>query len=156
MIRKYHSKDRKRCLELFKSNCPVYFADEELSDFETWLDGQDKEVLAYGNSAEEVYFVIEESQEVIACGGFYIVRNKPLAKMAWGMVDNAHHKKGYGMQLLQYRLDEITKNYPDHAIALATSQHTFPFFEKLGFVVEKITPNGFGEGLDQYDMIRKI
>jgi [ribosomal protein S18]-alanine N-acetyltransferase len=40
-------------------------------------------------------------------------------------------------------------------IHLDTSQHTYRFFEKSGFSVKKISKNGYGEGLDKYDMILK-
>ena len=38
---------------------------------------------------------------------------------------------------------------------LVHSQHTYRFFEKFGFIVKQISKNGFGEGLDKYDMILK-
>ena len=43
-------------------------------------------------------------------------------------------------------------NYPEIEIHLDTSQHTHRFFEKFGFITEQITTNGYGEGLDKYDM----
>ena len=30
--------------------------------------------------------------------------------------------------------------------------HTYRFFEKFGFSVNQISKNGYGEGLDKYDM----
>jgi len=47
----------------------------------------------------------------------------------------------------------IKKKYPPVNIHLDTSQHTHKFFEKFGFIVRKISNNGYGEGLDMYDMI---
>ena len=43
-------------------------------------------------------------------------------------------------------------NYLDIQIHLDTSQHTYRFFEKFGFSVNQISKNGYGEGLDKYDM----
>ncbi|SVC90586.1 uncharacterized protein METZ01_LOCUS343440, partial [marine metagenome] len=40
-------------------------------------------------------------------------------------------------------------------IHLDTSQHTYRFFEKFGFIVKQISKNGYGERLDKYDMILK-
>ncbi len=40
-------------------------------------------------------------------------------------------------------------------IQLDTSQHTYRFFERFGFNVKQISKNGYGEGLDRYDMILK-
>ena len=36
-----------------------------------------------------------------------------------------------------------------------TSQHTYRFFEKFGFNVKQISKNGYGVGLDRYDMFLK-
>ncbi|MEZ4737035.1 MAG: hypothetical protein R3E79_58900 [Caldilineaceae bacterium] len=36
---------------------------------------------------------------------------------------------------------------------LNTSQHSYGFFEKVGFVVESIVENGFAEGLHEYKMV---
>ena len=57
--------------------------------------------------------------------------------------------------LLKYRLNHIKNNYPDTEIHLDTSQHTYRFFEKFGFNVKQISKNGYGVGLDRYDMFLK-
>jgi hypothetical protein len=38
-------------------------------------------------------------------------------------------------------------------VALETSQHTFGFFEREGFVTEQITRDWYAPGLDRYEMI---
>jgi predicted GNAT family N-acyltransferase len=68
------------------------------------------------------------------------------------MVDNGLHKQGFGRELLAYRINEIRDAYPGHTMFLDTSQHTFPFFEKMGFKVVKVTNDYYGPGLDRYDM----
>ena len=44
--------------------------------------------------------------------------------------------------------------YPGLEQRLATSQLTYGFYEKLGFQTTKVTENGFGPGIDRYDMVR--
>ena len=51
--------------------------------------------------------------------------------------------------------DYIKNNFSGVEIYLDTSQKTYKFFEKFGFVVEKISKNGYGVGLDRYDMFLK-
>jgi len=75
-----------------------------------------------------------------------------IATMAWGMVANAHHKQGIGEKLLKYRMQQIEAFYPGYEIILDTTQHTYGFFEKQGFVITAIKKNYYGEGLDRYDM----
>jgi predicted GNAT family N-acyltransferase len=68
-------------------------------------------------------------------------------------VDNALHKKGIGRELLLYRIQLIRSGFPGYPISLDTTQHSYLFFEKMGFKVVKITRDGYGEGLDRYDMV---
>jgi len=155
MIRPYVAKDRTVCIQIFKSNCPKYFANSELADFEVWLNGQDQKKSAYLNSKVEKYFVIEEDKKVIGCGGYYIASDKLIASMAWGMIHHDFHKQGLGQQLFQFRLDEIKKAHPNYDVSLNTSQYTFRFFEQFGFKVTKIASDGFANGLDKYGMLLK-
>ena len=55
--------------------------------------------------------------------------------------------------MTEYRLKKIEKEFPATNIILNTSQHTFKFYKKFGFEVVKIKKDGYGEGLDRYDMI---
>ncbi len=147
--RKYLASDREACIALFNSNCPKYFDPEEISGLENWLNGQDTGQITYKTSEADYFYVTELNEKVVACGGFYIVKNQPRANMVWGMVDKLNHGQGIGKQLFQFRVEQITARYPKHAIVLDTSQHTVGFFEKLGFSVSKITPDGYGPGLDR-------
>ncbi len=152
MIRPYLPKDRLACISIFKSNCPKYFNASELEGFKVWLDGQDQGKLAYGNSEAENYFVVLIKERIVGCGGYYIKTENLEARMAWGMIHSDYHLKGSGKSLFQFRLEDIANKYPNSGISLDTSQHTFRFFERLGFEVNEIIPNGFGPGLDQYEM----
>ncbi len=153
-IREYKPSDRKACIEIFKSNVHLYFAPEELTFLEKWLDSKDENRVAYTTNTAENFYVVEQNSRVIACGGFYITDLKE-AHMTWGMVLNSFHKKGIGKKFFLYRAEEIKQLYPNVPIHLDTSQHTFGFFEKLGFEITKITKDGYGKDLDRYDMIMK-
>ncbi len=155
MLRPYNTTDRTACIQIFKGNCPEYFDMSELEFFEMWLDGQDEGRNAYKVSTAEKYFVVEEEGKIIGCGGYYAVSDEMRAGMAWGMIHRDFHKQGFGEKLLQFRLDAIRESYPEHKILLDTSQRTYGFFERFGFVVTKITPDGFAEGIDKYDMVRR-
>lgn len=153
-IRPYSPADRAACLSIFGSNMPRYFVPDELPAFARWLDAQDAGQLAYPESLAEPYFVVEKAGQVVACGGLGIVLDRTWLTMAWGMVHHDLHGQGIGRALLQHRLQFANEHYSNYAVALDTSQHTYPFFEKLGFQVTKITPDGYGPGLHRYDMQR--
>ena len=59
---------------------------------------------------------------------------------------------GFGTHLLQYRIKQIVKKYPNSNIILDTSQKTYKFYERFSFSVDNITRNFYGKGLDRYDM----
>jgi len=73
--------------------------------------------------------------------------------MVWGMIDRSIHRTGIGRKLILYRIEAIKKARAACAITLNTSQYSYPFFEKTGFRVTKITKDFYAKGLDRYDMV---
>lgn len=155
LLRPYLAQDRLLCTELFHGNCPKFFDSSEFAGFESWLNGQDKGQPAHPNSAGDHYYVLTIEDRVIACGGFYLIKDQSTANMAWGMVHYDFHRQGIGRRLTEHRINQVLQLYPNHSIILDTSQHTFPFYERLGFSVTKITKDAYALGLDRYDMVRK-
>jgi N-acetylglutamate synthase-like GNAT family acetyltransferase len=133
---------------------PLFFDRSELPQFEQWLDGQDKKQRAYAGTDEEHYFVLEQYNRIIGCGGFYISVTDKKAVMTWGMIESTQHHRGFGRMFLKYRLELIEQQHPGFAITLDTSQYSVQFFEKLGFKVTKITPDYYGAGMHRHDMIK--
>ncbi|MDR3679910.1 MAG: GNAT family N-acetyltransferase [Flavipsychrobacter sp.] len=154
-IRRYTHYDHAACLNIFKSNCSHYFDASEQSYLEAWLTAQDNGMLVYESNLSEDFFVLEQEDKVVACGGFYLPRNNLIANMVWGMVHAAFHKQGFGTAMFAYRIEKIKELDTTRAIVLDTSQHTFRFFESFGFEKVKITADAYGEGLHRYDMILK-
>ena len=140
----YDSKYFENCIEIIQSNTPKYIDPSEHSDYKDYLLRND-----------ETYFVLFNDINLVACGGYGLIKSRTKVVLSWGLVHSQHHNKGYGSELLKYRLNHIKNNYPDTEIHLDTSQHTYRFFEKFGFNVKQISKNGYGEGLDKYDMILK-
>lgn len=157
-IREYKIEDKEKCLDIFKSNCPKFFDNEEFELFEKWLDHQTSDTSiyqspTYTDSERDVYYVIEVSEfGIIGCGGFYILKDQKEARLAWGMIHSEFHRKGFGTALFNYRKDIIKRDWPNHALTLGTSQHTYSFYKKMGLAVDAITKAGYGQDLDKYDM----
>jgi [ribosomal protein S18]-alanine N-acetyltransferase len=152
-IREYQPSDKESCLEIFNSNVPRFFASEELKDFEAWLHDQATINAASANPRSDYYYVVEKEKRLIACGGFYMYPNEFRAIMVWGMVESAFHKQGIGRQFLEYRMKQIRLLKPGAVIILDTTQHAYPFFEKLGFRVTQVTKDYYAQGMDRYDMV---
>ena len=149
LIRPYVAADRQSCIAAFKSNMPRFFMPDELEDFGNWLKDVEENKI---NAPNEQYFVVEQDNEVIACRGFSIYPKKQRAIMTWGLVHNSLHKKGIGKALILHRINAIRSIAPSVIIGLDTTQHSFSFFEKLGFVTIKITEDSYGEAMHRYDM----
>ena len=143
-IMPYNSKYFKNCIKIIRSNTPKYIDLSEHSDYEDYLSRNNK-----------IYFVLFKNSDIVACGGYCVNKSGTKAGLSWGLVHSQHHNKGYGSELLKYRLNHIKNNFPDIEIHLDTSQHTYRFFEKFDFIVEQILKNEYRVGLDRYDMVLK-
>ncbi|MCX6186597.1 MAG: GNAT family N-acetyltransferase [Bacteroidetes bacterium] len=147
-IREFEIQDKEACLIAFDSNVPLFFTKNEVNDFSHFLDTfQNKPI------ANKTYFyaVILEN-EVIGCGGFGDKENVGIVSLAWGLIHKDFHNKGFGEQLLKYRLERIERIYSMKSVFVDTTQHTYGFFEKYGFVVSKITDNYYEKGMHRYEM----
>lgn len=136
-------------IEIFKSNMPLYFAIEELSLFDKFLD---KDAFERGP-----YSIVFNDDVIVGCGGIALNKptkytNEPHVIMTWGMVDNNHHKEGLGKILLLHRIEQAKKEYPGIKIALGTTQHTYHFFEKYGFKTVFYEKDHWAKDLDLYQM----
>ena len=142
-IEVYNPTHKEACIEVFKSNMPKYFLAEELNDFDQWLDEK---------ASNGRYFVCFQEKQIVACGGYFYDDDRQKSGLSWGMVNSELHGTGIGTQLTAFRVQKMKATFPDSIYMIDTSQHTAPFYEKMGFVTKEITPNGFGEGLDKYYM----
>lgn len=151
LIRPYHKNDNAACMLAFNSNVPLFFTVPEITQFENWLAKFDASATAEPDF-QSYYFVLLLDRAVIGCGGFVHHSVKNESTFSWGLVHRAYHKKGFGKLLFDYRLSKMKMMYPTASILLDTTQHSYTFFQKYGFVTEKYTKEGYGEGMHRYDM----
>ena len=70
-IKQYESSHHNACIEIFKSNTPLYFGEDEIQGLERWLESKDKGEFAYKNNEAEHFYVVEnDAAEIVGCGGF--------------------------------------------------------------------------------------
>ncbi|WP_430332904.1 GNAT family N-acetyltransferase [Rhodococcus sp. ACT016] len=143
-IREFGSADRNACLDIVHGNTPDFFAPSEVGEFAAFLDDPGCP-----------YYVLEDAGEVVACGGWSI-RADGAASLCWGMVKRTQHRKGIGSFLFRERLRLIRGEGSASRVALVTSQHSKPFFERHGFTVTGIEVDGFAPGLDAVTMRLEI
>jgi GNAT superfamily N-acetyltransferase len=141
-FRRYRAADRQAVLRVFRSNVPDYFAAGE----EPWL----KQVL------REVHcplFVLTERTAILGFGGFEIAEFANVAYLVFGMVDRAHHGRGLGRRLLEFRLAKIAaaRRAPRY-VAVDTTPAIAPFFEHCGFERIAEWTEGYRHGFDRIDL----
>lgn len=146
-IRPFRASDEAACVAIFNSIDDDFFAQLEEADYRRWI-------LRSLSTDNHYYFVVEdEANEIVGCGGFVILEGEKEAIIAWGMVHPDEQRKGYGLSLLDFRVEEIQKIMPSgRIVTLDTTQQTYEFFEKKGFVVTKIQEGYHKKDLHRYDM----
>jgi N-acetylglutamate synthase-like GNAT family acetyltransferase len=141
MIRPFEKTDKPHLLKLLNKNIPRYFDPAELVDFESYFD-----------KGIEDYYVVEIDGKPIACGGINYNTKDKICVLSWDIVHPKYQGKGYGKQLVEYRLNHINKLKDINAIMVRTSQLTHEFYAKAGFKLEKVVPDYWAEGFDLYQM----
>ena len=144
-FRSYEPDYRACCIDVFQSNCPKFFLDYEMDLFLSFLDRQDCP-----------YFVVFDNDHAVGCGGYGQRDDSNWADLCWGMVDSRWHGKQVGAYLLFLRLFKIISDTDVSHVRLDTSQHTYGFFEKFGFNTEWTKAEGYGDGLDKYEMLLEL
>lgn len=145
-MRAYRPADRAQCLALFDCNVPRFFAASERPDFERFLDRHD------GGS----YQVLEREGFVVGCGGFAVEEDGKTASLCWGMVDRTLHGTGLGRILTEARLLAAAAMPGVVQVRLDTSQHTQGFYARFGFETVSVSRDGYGPGLDRWDMMLRL
>ncbi len=140
-ISTYTHENLNACLSVFDSNKPKFFHEDERPVFINFLC----------NRPPELYYVLRLENRLVACGGIYEEDNA-IAGLSWGMVHRDYHGKGIGKYLTQYRIAKLQAIYPLHRFKIETSQHTFEFYRKMGFIESYRIKDGFGLGLDKIVM----
>jgi len=148
----YESKFKSACISAFKSNVPEYFTSEEIQQFESFLDHFEENVYPDTTFRRTYFYVLVKNGELIGCGGFGDKDGDHRISLAWGLIHRDFHRQSFGKLLLQFRLKEIRNYFPGSIVYLDTTQHSSPFYEKLGFKLNNILPNFFEKGMHKHEL----
>jgi GNAT superfamily N-acetyltransferase len=138
-IRPYCPSDKASCLEVFQSNVPQFFLPYEAESFAEYLD-----------EMQGGFWVVVELDVVVACGGYEIDAQEGEGWICWVMVRPSHHRRGLGRLLVLTGLQAMAEVVP--VVRVDTHQHSRGFFERMAFVLEEETTDGYGPGLDCYEL----
>lgn len=142
LLRPHRAEDREGCLAAFDSNVPAYFAATEREGYVEYLD----ELLPRGEIRQ---LVLEHEGAVVATGGVGLRDGE--ARMCWGVVHAAHHRRHLGECFLLARLLLGAAAGADRA-GLDTIPKTTTFFARYGFVIVREQDDYYGPGIHRRDM----
>lgn len=143
-IRPYDIDDKSKLIEILKLNVPDFFAESEIEDLDNYLDNE-----------IEQYFVVELNEELIGAGGINFENDYKIGIISWDFINPKFQGIGLGTQLLRYRIELLKSMKSIKTISVRTSQLTYKFYEKNGFVLKEIHRDYWAKGFDMYKMIYK-
>jgi [ribosomal protein S18]-alanine N-acetyltransferase len=144
-IRPYELSDRNALETIFLMNTPKYFAPEELGDFLEYLD-------IFGDD----YVVAVVNKRVVGGGGYWIRSSDQQGGLSWAFLRPDYQGTGVGKELAQYRIEKIRETGLAKTIMVETSQHSFGFYEKLGFKLLNKQSDYWSKGIDLYSAVLEL
>lgn len=141
MIRTYTPDDQPALLAILQHNISQYFAPSEEQDFIDYLDRH-----------VEDYYVVEDNGHVIGAGGINYFPDEHTARLSWDLIHPDYQGRGIGGRLVRHRIDRIKERPAIRDIIVRTTQLVYPFYEKYGFVLEKVEKDFWAPGFDLYQM----
>lgn len=141
MIRTYIPEDKAELIELIRLNTPQYFDTSEEDYLNNYLENE-----------RETYFVVEQDNKIVGCGGINYENNSTIGIISWDIIHPKFQGKGIGKKLLLHRINVLKKDDQVNLIRVRTSQHTDKFYAKCGFSLEFITKDYWAKGFDLYQM----
>lgn len=142
MIRPYTSRDQERLVALLRLNTPEFFDASE-----------EKDLIEYLEHHSQNYFVVEDYGTIVGAGGFNLgFDDGKTARISWDFIHPDFQGKGIGKKLTLYRIDEIKKDPIVRVIIVRTTQLVYEFYQKIGFVLEKVEKDYWAKGFDLYQM----
>lgn len=142
-FRPFLRSDRARCLALFDSNCPDYFAPNERVEYARFL-----ECLPDG------YEVCEAAGRVVGAYGLILDENDD-AHLNWILLDPAAQGRGIGSAIMA-RVVARGRALRVRQVGIAASDRSASFFARFGAIPGKRTLDGWGPGMSRVDMLLPI
>ncbi len=139
-IRPFRPADRAACLALFDANCPAFFAPNERTDYEVFLDAN--------FPGYEVW--CDEAGTVVGASGVLPEDGRPTLR--WILIAPAAQGRGLGRAMMG-RAVERMRALGGGPLRIATSQHSVAFFRKFGARETARTPDGWGPGMHRIDLV---
>ena len=140
-IRPYVVSDQNEIIHLFRLNTPTYFSPDE-----------ERDLLKYLERYSANYYVVYDDSTLAGCGGINISKDGKTGMISWDIFHPQYQGKGWGTQLLNYRLQKLAKIKNIEKIIVRTSQLAHNFYEKNGFALVETVQDYWAPGFALYLM----
>ncbi|MBC7894679.1 MAG: GNAT family N-acetyltransferase [Cytophagaceae bacterium] len=149
-FRAYRPEDREALLTIFDANCPEFFAPNEREDFEGFLGALEPNARAAMDDAYG-YVVVEDAGMVVGAHGVREDAEHQGCRLTWILFAPDAQGRGLGRHVMD-RVRKVARRKGATSVGIAASGKSAPFFAKFGAVVEQVTHDGWGPGMDRIDM----
>ena len=138
-FRSYLPGDKEACLNLFDANCPEFFAPNERTDYQRFLE-------ANPNSYELCF------GESVVVGAFGLMGDDAHCRdLNWILLSPSSQGLGIGAAIME-RVVLDARESAVRVINIAASHKSAPFFAKFGANEVTVSDNGWGPGIHRVDM----
>ena len=138
-FRSFSRDDAGACLAIFDANCPAFFAPNERTDYESFLE-----------TSPDGYEICEIDGYIV--GAFGLLQDDASGnRLNWIMLDPDSKGAGLGSMIME-RVISVGRASRSPLIRIAASHKSAPFFGKFGAIAKKHTQDGWGPGMDRVDM----
>jgi len=147
--REYQHRDRFQLIQILKRNIPKYFSDNEIDDFEEYLD---KEHWDYHN----VYLNSED--RVVGCAGFYL-KSPGVIGLTWAFFEPGQLGGASARKVLERYLSTAARQICPNgnaALLLNTTPRVAKLMERFGFKVTSFEEGGYASRYDMVGMEKRI
>lgn len=141
-FRAWEPGDRAACLALFDANCPRYFAANERSDYEAFLDARP--------AGYEVCLI-----EGRIAGAFGVLQTESGPCLRWILLAPARQGQGLGRAIMNRAISSADARQSG-SLRIAASHESAPFFARFGAREISRIPDGWGPGMHRVDMLLKL
>ena len=149
-FRAYGAQDRDALLGIFDANCPAFFAANEREDFDAFLRAIEPDASAAFDDGYG-YVVVEDDGVIVGAHGVRPDEASHGCRLTWILFSPAAQGRGHGRRVMD-RVLGVARRYDATNVGIAASNKSAPFFARFGAVAERVTPDGWGPGLDRVDM----
>jgi GNAT superfamily N-acetyltransferase len=132
-IRAYQASDHERCDEIFRANEGRFVPAGYFEEFQAFLG--DEHVLK---------LVVEAGGSVAGIGGIHYWHTWDRAFLLFGLIHPDLHRRRLGSILLLARLALLEPASHTISVHLHATDHSCPFFQKLGFGCQSAPPDAQG------------